>query len=522
MACRRHREAGRWVFVALIPILIVAVVTSQPIRPRRSAGPTGRRGQLLVDDFSRRARNRVFGTQWTVVTDSVMGGASTGRMQFIEHGGRPCLHMTGEVSLDNNGGFIQARLNLHRRRGHFNARVFEGIRLKVKGNGRRYALHLRTNDTQRPWQFYEAEFATDGTWQQIDIPFEQFAPSALDKPLDVTTLRRIAIVAAPTREAPPVNRETSRAKANARYASRETLHETADIFIDQIAFYRDRPMYKKLTPQEEWVIAEKGTENPFTGRFNEHFEKGVYTCKRCGASLFESSSKFKSQCGWLSFDDQIPGAVKKVPDADGVRTEILCAACGGHLGHVFTGENLTPKNTRYCVNSISMDFAAAEHPKTERAIFASGCFWGTEYHLQRAPGVLSTTVGYAGGHVDNPTYKQVCTDKTGHAEAVEVIYDPSRTSYEQLAKLFFETHDFTQLNRQGPDVGKQYRSAIFYLDDRQRKVAADLVGVLRQKGYDVKTEITAAGTFWPAEDYHQDYFESTARQPYCHVYRKVF
>ena len=296
----------------------------------------------------------------------------------------------------------------------------------------------------------------------------------------------------------------------------------ADILVDEISFYRGKTMYRKLTPQEERVIVRKGTEPPFSGKYNDHFEKGVYTCKRCGTELFQSSSKFKSHCGWPTFDDQIEGAVKWQPDADGARTEIICANCGGHLGHVFQGEGYTPKNTGYCVNSISMTFVPADGPKTESAIFASGCFWGTEYHLQRAPGVISTTVGYIGGHVENPTYKQVCTDRTGHAEAVEVIYDPTKTGYEQLARLFFETHDFTQLNRQGPDVGKQYRSAIFYLNKQQKEIATRLVEILRKKGYDVKTEITPAGRFWPAEGYHQDYYMKKGTTPYCHVYRPIF
>lgn len=314
------------------------------------------------------------------------------------------------------------------------------------------------------------------------------------------------------------------------------------------AAYRERSMKKQLTPEEERVIVRKGTERPFTGKYYQHFEKGVYTCKRCGTELFESSSKFRSDCGWPSFDDQIPGRVKWQPDADGVRTEIICANCGAHLGHVFLGEGYTPKNTRYCVNSISMNFTPAEQrqarvgagetqspasapqvdkpvaekPTTERAIFASGCFWGTEYYLQRAPGVISTTVGYTGGQVDHPTYKQVCTGRTGHAESVEVIYDPAKTSYEKLAQLFFETHDFTQLNRQGPDIGRQYRSAIFYLNDEQKRTAERLVVQLRQMGYAVKTEITLAGKFWPAEDYHHDYYNNTGKTPYCHIYRPIF
>jgi peptide methionine sulfoxide reductase msrA/msrB len=309
-----------------------------------------------------------------------------------------------------------------------------------------------------------------------------------------------------------------------------------------VAANRERSMKKQLTPEEQRVIVRKGTEQPFTGKYYQHFEKGVYTCRRCGAELFESASKFRSDCGWPSFDEQIPGHVKWQPDADGMRTEIICATCGAHLGHVFLGERLTEKNTRYCVNSISMDFipaekrvpkaedAAASNPQSaipnpqsrERAIFASGCFWGTEYYMQKAPGVISTTVGFTGGHVDHPTYKQVCTGRTGHAESVEIVYDPAKTSYEKLAKLFFETHDFTQLNRQGPDIGTQYRSEIFYLNDEQRQVAERLVQELRQMGYSVKTKVAPAGTFWPAEDYHQDYYKNNGKTPYCHIYRPIF
>jgi len=279
-------------------------------------------------------------------------------------------------------------------------------------------------------------------------------------------------------------------------------------------------MYKKLTTEEERVIVHKGTEQPFSGEYYDHFEKGIYTCKRCGAALFESTSKFKSECGWPSFDEQIKGAVKWQKDADGARTEITCAKCGAHLGHVFLGEGLTPRNTRYCVNSISMNFVPEK--KTEKAVFAGGCFWGTEYFFEDAPGVISTTVGYTGGHSDNPTYEQVCTDKTGHAEAVEVEIDSSKTNYEELAKLFFETHYFTQLNRQGPDVGTQYRSVIFYLNEQQREIATRLVEELKKKGYDVKTQIVPAGAFWPAEEYHQDYYEKSGQVPYCHISKEIF
>ncbi len=452
---------------------------------------------VLIDDFSSGDANKRFGTSWKLVDDRDMGGVSRGIIEFKKQDGRSCLHLTGKVSVKNNGGSIEAILAFSPRRRNFDASEFDGIELSARGNGQPYSIRLLTKDTTLPLQFYQAAFPTNGQWQEITIPFTLFTPNALSNPLDTGTLRSIAIVAT-------------------------QKQFDADILVDEIAFFRNEKMYRKLTPEEERVIIHKGTEAPFTGKYDNFFERGTYTCKRCGAKLYESSSKFKSGCGWPSFDDEIKGAVKRVPDKDGMRTEIICAACGAHLGHVFTGEGLTPKNIRHCVNSISMEFVPAGQPQTEKAIFASGCFWGTEYHLQRAPGVISTTTGYTGGHVDNPTYKQVCTDRTGHAEAVEVVYDPSKTSYEQLARLFFETHNFTQLDRQGPDIGKQYRSAIFYLDEKQKQTAEQLIKILEEKGFDVKTEVTKATRFWPAELYHQDYYNKSGKVPYCHVYRKIF
>lgn len=281
--------------------------------------------------------------------------------------------------------------------------------------------------------------------------------------------------------------------------------------------------FNKLTIEEQNIIIDKGTERAFTGEYDMHFEKGAYLCKQCDAPLYKSEDKFDSQCGWPSFDDEIQGAVKRLPDADGSRTEIVCANCGGHLGHIFIGEDLTDKNTRHCVNSISINFEPIINKnKTERAIFASGCFWGTEYHLSKVEGVISTAVGYTGGTRNEPTYKEVSTGTTGHAEATEVIYDPSKVSYEELVILFFETHDPSQLNRQGPDIGTQYRSGIFYLNDEQKDVAEKLIAKLNSKGIDVVTEVTKASTFWTAEDYHQDYFDQKGATPYCHIYTKRF
>jgi peptide methionine sulfoxide reductase msrA/msrB len=311
---------------------------------------------------------------------------------------------------------------------------------------------------------------------------------------------------------------------------------------------------KDLTPAEEAVIVYKGTERPFSGKYYNFHEAGTYLCRRCGAPLYESEDKFDSGCGWPSFDDEIPGAVKRVPDADGRRTEIICANCGAHLGHVFEGERLTDKNVRHCVNSISLDFipagqkadaaSAVEDPAAAgaevsaaadpaevtdvdadgnaRAYFAGGCFWGVEYMLEHIDGVVDVRSGYMGGHTENPTYQDVCRGNTGHAETVEVVFDPKRVTFEELARNFFEIHDPTQLNRQGPDHGAQYRSAVFYTDEAQKATTEKLIGLLRDNGYDVVTEVSPAGTFWPAEDYHQDYYDKTGHRPYCHAPQKRF
>lgn len=286
--------------------------------------------------------------------------------------------------------------------------------------------------------------------------------------------------------------------------------------------------YNPLTSEEQAVILHKATERPFTGEYDTVFAKGTYVCKQCNAPLYRSEDKFDAHCGWPSFDDEISGAVKKIPDADGRRTEIICANCGAHLGHVFIGEMLTSKNTRYCINSISMKFIpATEKTKTmdsvhETAYFASGCFWGTQYHFMKAKGVISTTVGYMGGHVKNPTYQKVCTGETGHMETTQVIFDKSKISYEDMVKLYFETHDFTQVGGQGPDIGDQYRSVIFYTSEEQRKIAEKYIVILTDKGYKVATTLRVAPEFWKAEDYHQEYYEKKQGTPYCHIYKKIF
>jgi peptide methionine sulfoxide reductase msrA/msrB len=281
-------------------------------------------------------------------------------------------------------------------------------------------------------------------------------------------------------------------------------------------------MYNTLTPFEKWVIEEKGTERPFSGKYYEHKEDGTYTCKKCDTPLYSSKDKFDSHCGWPSFDDEIKGAIKRVPDKDGRRVEIVCANCGGHLGHVFEGEMLTKKNIRHCVNSVSIDFQPATKKNIQKAYFAGGCFWGVEYYFEKQDGVLHAISGYMGGKTKDPTYKEVCYSDTGHIESVEVTFDADIVDFESLAKLFFEIHDPTQKNRQGPDIGEQYQSAIFYTDKTQKKTSEKLIEQLKKNGYEVQTKLIEAPKFYEAEDYHQNYYNNNGKQPYCHIYTKRF
>lgn len=288
------------------------------------------------------------------------------------------------------------------------------------------------------------------------------------------------------------------------------------------------PLAKKieqLSDEEKSVILHKGTERPFVGKYTDEKSRGIYTCKLCDAPLFDSSSKFDSHSGWPSFDDEIKGAIKRVPDSDGRRVEIVCAACGAHLGHVFEGEGFTPKNTRHCVNSISLNLVKKPDLKDENlsyAYFAGGCFWGVEHYLQKLSGVKEVISGFMGGHVKNPSYYEVVRSNTGHLEAVEVIYDKSKISYEQIAKTFFEIHDPTQTNGQGPDIGEQYLSAVFVQDDKEREVIENLISKLKANGYRVATKIIKKSDFYPADESHQDYYEKKGSEPYCHGYIKRF
>lgn len=275
--------------------------------------------------------------------------------------------------------------------------------------------------------------------------------------------------------------------------------------------------YNKLTKDETEVIINKGTEAPFTGEYDDFFVEGFYHCRQCDNVLYSSENKFNSGCGWPSFDDELPGSIEKKIDADGRRIEILCAECGGHLGHLFKGEHLTDKNQRYCVNSLSIKFR-----ESKTAYFAGGCFWGVEHLMQKKDGVNSVISGYMGGKTEEPTYEDVCSGKSGHLEVVKVIYNPTIISYEELTKLFFEIHDSTQRNGQGPDVGSQYLSAIFYATSEEKKSGEEIITLLKDKGINAVTQVLEVSKFWSAEEYHQDYYIKHNKEPYCHMYKKIF
>lgn len=284
--------------------------------------------------------------------------------------------------------------------------------------------------------------------------------------------------------------------------------------------------WKKILPPDLYAVArEADTERAFTGTMWKSETKGTYYCATCGNKLFRSDQKFVSSCGWPSFFEQEnKNSIWFKPDNSyGMqRTEALCGRCDSHLGHLFD-DGPEPTGKRYCMNAISLDFVpdaiATNSGNSETIVLGGGCFWCVEAIYQNLDGVKSVYSGYAGGTVDNPSYEEVCTGKTGAAEVVEITYDKTKTNLDEIFKIFFTVHDPTTLNRQGADVGTQYRSVIFYKNENEKKVAQDLIKDLNKEVFDNKivTTLEPLKKFYKAEEYHQGYYENNKNKPYCQM-----
>jgi peptide methionine sulfoxide reductase msrA/msrB len=318
-------------------------------------------------------------------------------------------------------------------------------------------------------------------------------------------------------------------------------------------------LQKILSPAQYQVTQQCGTEPPFRNEYWDNHKPGIYVDVVSGKPLFSSLDKFDSGTGWPSFtrpllEDQV---VEKKDAAHGmVRTEVRSKDADSHLGHVFE-DGPGSNGLRYCINSASLKFIPVEKmevegygtllepfvkaglikqsigpaqinkptamaAKSETAIVAGGCFWGMEEIIRKIPGVIQTKVGYSGGPIANPTYEQVCTGGTGHAEAIQIVFDPTELSYEQLLGYFFRMHDPTTRNQQHNDIGTQYRSAIFYTSEEQHRTAERIKAQVDKSGKfkrPIVTEIAKASEFYPAENYHQKYLVKNPGGYTCHLLR---
>jgi len=305
---------------------------------------------------------------------------------------------------------------------------------------------------------------------------------------------------------------------------------------------------RKLSSEQFDVTQKCGTEPPFRNAYWDNHKQGLYVDVVSGEPLFSSLDKFDSGTGWPSFTQPVKGTEivqKKDSELGMVRTEVRSKTADSHLGHVFDDGPRDKGGLRFCINSAALKFIPLEEmdqagygqylepfvtaglikaPTHETAILAGGCFWGMEEIIRKIPGVIKTTVGYSGGTTADPTYEDVCTGTTGHAESIEVQFDSSRLSYETLLDYFFRMHDPTTLNRQHNDVGTQYRSAIFYTSEAQKKTAESVKASWDKSGKfnrPITTEITVAGKFYSAEEYHQNYLVKHPGGYTCHVLRDL-